>query len=104
MQVQIKVCLNSDEIQEAIKRNAYYKQQRESNLKRPKKEKVLVPDDVEIPEQQVELSTVLLDSKDIQEARKNEIGMISIIHLGQPKMICYSDEVWARLEKRFMEV
>jgi len=104
MKVEIKVCLNADEIQEATKRNAYYKQQREANAKRPKKEKVLVPDDVEVPEQKVELSTVLLDSKDIQEARKNEIGMISIIHLGQPKMICYSDEVWALLEKRFTEV
>jgi hypothetical protein len=104
MKVEIKVCVNADEIKEATNRNAYYKQQREANAKRPKKDKVLVPDDVEVPEQKVELSTVLLDSKDIQEARKNEIGMISIIHLGQPKMICYSDEVYALLEKRFTEV
>lgn len=104
MKVQVKVLLNSDEINEAKNKNAYYAKLREENkMIKHNKERKLVPDDVEIPEQKIELSDVLLDSKDILRARINEIGMISIVHLGQEMQIVHTDDVWKQLEERFTE-
>ncbi len=104
MKVQVKVLINSDEINEAKNKNAYYAKLREENkMKKHSKDRLLVPDDVEVPEQKIELSDVLLDSKDILRARVNEIGMISIVHLGQEMQIVHSDEVWTQLEERFKE-
>lgn len=102
MKVQVKVKMNSDEINEAVSKNAYYAQQREKNRGiKHSKERMLVPDDVEIPEAVIELSDILLDVKDILRARRNEIGMISIVHLGQEMQIVDTPEVWEALEKRF---
>lgn len=39
MQVKVKVRMNADEINQANSKNQYYKQQREANLKRPKKKR-----------------------------------------------------------------
>ena len=105
MKVQVKVLQNADEINEAKSKNAYYAKLREENkMIKHSKERKLVPDDLEIPEQVIKLSEVLLDVKDVLKARRNEIGMISIFHLGQEMMIIDAPEVWEQLEKRFTEV
>lgn len=102
MKVQVKVLVNSDEINEAKNKNAYFAKLREENkMKKHQKDRLLVPDDVEVPEAKIELSDVLLDSKDILRARVNEIGMISIVHLGQEMQIVHSEEIWKQLEDRF---
>ena len=104
MKVQVKVLMNADEINEAKSKNAYYAKLREENkMIKHSKERKLVPNDVEIPEQKIKLSDVLLDSKDIVRARVNEIGMISIVHLGQEQQIVYSKEILEKMEKRFSE-
>jgi hypothetical protein len=102
MKVQIKVRVNADAINEAKSKNDYYSQQREKNKTiKHSKERMLVPDDVVVPEAEVELCDVLIDVKDVLWARRNEIGMISIIHLGKELMIVDTPEVWEQLEKRF---
>lgn len=104
MKVQVKVCMNADEINEAKRKNEFYKQQREANSKRAKKDKVLVPDDVEIPEQVLEFHERLWDVNDVVEAWRNEFNkdFISVVHLySQVKMIVYSDEVWNEIQERF---
>lgn len=106
MEVQVKVCINADEINEAKRKNEHYQQQRELNEKRKPKDKVLVPDDVEVPEQKVEIHTRLWDSRDVVEAWRNEFNkeMISVIHLySKVQMIIYTDEVWAELQERFSQ-
>lgn len=101
MVVQVKVLKNADEINEAKQRNERYANQRKNNETLAKGKRVMVPDDVEVPAQDIQLSDVLLDAKDILRARVNEIGMISIVHLGQESQIVYSDEVWEQLKTRF---
>jgi len=104
MKVQVKVLVNSDEINEAKGKNAHYAKLREENkMIKHSRERKLVPDDVEVPESVIELSDVLLDSKDVLRARVNEIGMISIVHLGQEMQIVHTEEVWKQLEARFTE-
>lgn len=102
MKVQVKVKMNADEINNAVNKNAYYAQQRLKNeeIKQPNK-RMLVPEDVKVPEAIIMESDVLLDVKDVLRARRNEIGMISIVHLGQEMQIVDTPEVWEALEKRF---
>jgi len=102
MKVQVKVLQNADEINEAKSKNEYYAKRRaENKLIKHSKQRELIPDDLEIPEQEIKLSDILLDIKDISRARVNEIGMISIVHLGQEMQIVYSEEIWKKLEERF---
>lgn len=104
MEVQVKVCMNADEINEAKRKNEFYAQQREANSKKPKKDKVMVPEDVEIPEQKIEVHTRLWDVNDVVEAWINEFNkeFISVIHLySQVKMIVYSEQVWKEIQDRF---
>jgi hypothetical protein len=104
MVVKVKVCMNADDINEAKRKNEFYKQQRELNLKRPKKDKTLVPEDVEVPEQVIEVHERLWDVNDVVEAWVNEFNkeFISVVHLySQVKMIVYSDEVWSQIQERF---
>lgn len=104
MVVKVKVCMNADDINEAKRKNEFYKQQRELNSKRAKKDKTLVPDDVQIPEQIVEVHERLWDVNDVVEAWINEFNkeFISVVHLySQVKMIVYSDEVWNQIQERF---
>lgn len=101
MVVQVKVLKNADEIKEAKAKNERYSKLRQEQASKKAKDRVSVPDDVEVPEQNIELSDVLLDAKDVMRARVNEIGMISIIHLGQEMQIVYTDEVWEQLKVRF---
>lgn len=102
MKVQIRVLVNSDEIKDAKSKNAYYAKLREENkLIKHKDARKLVPDDVDIPEEEIQLSDMLIDVKDVLRARVNEVGNISIVHLGQEMQIVYSDDVWKQLEERF---
>lgn len=103
MQVKVKVRMNADEINQANSKNQYYKQQREANLKRPKKEKVLVPDDVKVPEEIVEIHKRNWRKRDISEFWKSEHleDMISVVHCGQQKAIIFEQEVWDELVKEF---
>jgi hypothetical protein len=103
MEVKMKIVLNGDEIANAERKNEYYKQVREANEKKPKKERTLVPEDVEVPERDVKIHPRLWDIKDVTEAWINEVyeDMISVIHLGQHKMVIYSNEVWQQLQERF---
>src|SRR6187402_2430072 len=104
MEVQNKVCLNADEINQAKSKNEHYEKERQLNVKRVKKEKKLVPENVEVPEREIAVQKRLWDVKNIDEAYINELHeekMISVVHLGKPMMIIYSDEVWKQLEERF---
>lgn len=104
MIIRIKVCMNADEINEAKRKNDFYKQQREANLKKSAKEKVIVPDDVEIPEQEIEIHERLWNPNDIVEAWINEVNkdFISVVHLySKVNMIIYSDEVWNEIQESF---
>lgn len=104
MVVKVKVCVNADEINEAKRKNEFYQQQRDLNKNRKPKDKVEVPDDVEIPQQKVEVHERLWDSRDVVEAYINEFNkdMISVVHLySKVQMIIYTDEVWAELQERF---
>jgi len=102
MKVQIRVLVNSDEIKDAQSKNAYYAKLREENKAiKHKDARKLVPEDVEIPVEEIKLSDMLIDSQDVLRARVNELGNISIVHLGQETQIVYSDEVWNELKERF---
>ena len=102
MKVQIRVLVNSDEIKDAQSKNTYYAKLREENKAiKHKDARKLVPEDVEIPTEEIKLSDMLIDVQDVLRARVNEIGNISIVHLGQETQIVYSDEVWKQLEERF---
>lgn len=103
MKVQLKVCMNADEVNQAKSRNEHYAKERKANETRSKTKKVVVPDDVEVPEQIIEKHSRLWDAKDISEAYVNEHypEMISVIHLGRPMMIVNTPEVWEQLEERF---
>lgn len=102
MIVQIRVLVNSDEIKEAQGKNAYYAKAREENKTIKNKDvRKLVPEDVEIPIEEIKISDMLIDVKDVLRARVNELGNISIVHLGQETQIVYSDEVWNELKERF---
>lgn len=102
MKVQIRVLVNSDEIKEAQSKNAYYAKLREENKSiKHKDARKFVPEDLEVPKEEVKLSDILIDVKDVLRARVNEVGNISIVHLGQEMQIVYSDEVWKQLEERF---
>lgn len=102
MKVQIRVLVNSDEINEAKSKNAYYAKLREENKGIKNKDaRKLVPEDLEIPADEIKISDMLIDAKDVLRARINELGNISIVHLGQETQIVYSDEVWNELKERF---
>ncbi len=102
MKVQIRVLVNSDEIKDAQSKNAYYAKLREENKAiKHKDARKLVPEDVEIPVEEIKLSDMLIDAQDVLRARVNEVGNISIVHLGQETQIVYSDEVWNELKERF---
>ena len=102
MKVQIRVLVNSDEIKDAQSKNAYYAKLREENKAiKHKDARKLVPEDVEVPTEEIKLSYMLIDAQDVLRARVNELGNISIVHLGQETQIVYSDEVWKQLEERF---
>lgn len=102
MIVQVKVLQNADEINEAKSKNEFYAKKRKQNETIAKSKRELVPDDVDIPEQIIEPSDLLLDVEDIKTARINEIGMISIFHLYKGEMqIIHTPEVWEKLQKRF---
>lgn len=103
MQVKVKVRMNADEINQVNSKNQYYQQQREANAKRAKKDKVLVPDNVEVPEEIVEVHTRNWRKRDISEFWKSEHleDMISVVHCGQQKAIIFEKEVWDELVKEF---
>jgi hypothetical protein len=67
------------------------------------KEKILVPDDVEVPEEIVEIHTRNWRKRDISEFWKSEHleDMISVVHCGQQKAIIFEQEVWDELVKEF---
>lgn len=100
MKVQIRVLANSDEINEAKNKNAYYAKLRAENESKGEPISSSI-EDVEVPKENIVLSDMLIDVKDVMRARVNEIGNISIVHLGQETQIVYSDEIWKELEKRF---
>jgi len=103
MEVRVKVRMNADEINQANSKNQYYQQQRDANVKRPKKEKLLVPDNVEVPEEIVEVHTRNWRKRDISEFWKAEHleDMIMVVHCGQQKAIIFEQEVWDELVKEF---
>ena len=102
MIVQIRVLVNSDEIKDAKSKNDYYAKLREENKAiKHKDARKLVPEDVEIPADEIKISDMLIDAQDVLRARVNELGNISIVHLGQETQIVYSDEVWNQLKERF---
>ena len=103
MVVTIKVLVNGDEINQAKEKNQFYANKRKHNETLAKSKRIEVPDDVEVPEPIVKESTMLIDSKDVTRARRNEIGMIQIIHSGKDMQIVDNPETWAILEKRFAE-
>lgn len=101
MVVQVKVLKNADEIKEAQSKNARFAQLRDAQISKKAKDRVTVPEDVDVPEQDIDFSDILLDIQDITRARINEIDMISIIHLGQEMQIVNTPEVWEQLKVRF---
>lgn len=103
MVVQVKILVNRAEIEEAKAKNTHYARERELNKSRIRKEKVLVPDDLEVPQEDYKYSDLYLDVKDIKRARVNEIDMISIMHEGQEFNIVKTDEVLEQIKKRFTE-
>lgn len=100
MVVQIRVLVNADEINEAKSKNAYYAKLREENKENGEVVR-LTPEDIEIPSDEIKISEMLIDAQDVLRARINELGNISIVHLGQETQIVYSDEVWNQLKERF---
>ena len=60
MKVQIRVCTNGQEIDEAKRKNDFYQTKRNENLKLPKGKKVTVPENVEVPEPAIVLSDLFL--------------------------------------------
>lgn len=105
MKVKIKVQTNVEQEQEAIAKNAHYAKERELNKQRSNKNKVLVPEDVEVPAKEVKIQEVYLDAKDISWMRLVDIetpeDMIEIKHEGRTLLIVNEPEVFEQLKQRF---
>lgn len=101
MKVRVKILMNAQAVNDTKSRNQHYATERNRNLQRAKKDKVIVPADVDVPEDIIKWKEVLVDVKDIMRARIDEVGMITSLHLGETFQFEYTDEVWAQIEKRF---
>lgn len=94
MKVKINLVTNSIKINEALKINATNEQNRQYD-------KDFDGQDVEVPEEQIKESDLLIDVSKVDLAFVDSEGFIHVNYIGKDYRVNYNDAVWEQLEKRF---